>query len=239
MILIKYHMKFRLTITLLLFIGMAHGQNFEYPTLNVNGQDIDSFIPNGWVLLDSSKGDLNKDGNNDAVIILQRKDSVTMVVGLEDTVLTQPRILAILFKNPINKNFTLIEQNNSFILSHTDSNMDDPYESSTINKGIIEIRFRLFYNMGSWYITNSTYKFRYTKDQFVLIGADISSFDRATHDFDNYSYNFLTKKRTLTKGNDNTQYIKVSQKAQRIAPLKALKNMGKPFTWEIETGIYL
>ena len=54
--------------------------------------------------------------------------------------------------------------------------MNDPYQEMAIKNGVLEIKFHLFYNMGSWYVTNSAYKFRYQQHQFVLIGADNFSF---------------------------------------------------------------
>jgi len=86
---------------------------------------------------------------------------------------------------------------------------------------------------------NSAYKFRYQQHQFVLIGADNFSFHRATQDFEDYSYNFLTNKRVLTKGNDDKGTKKTTLKSLNIATLKTLKTFTEPFTWEVETDIYL
>ena len=117
--------------------------------------------------------------------------------------------------------------------------MDNPYQGLAINNGILEIRFHLFYSIGSWYVTNVVYKFRYQQSHLVLIGADNSSFHRATHDFEDYSYNFLTKKRALTKGNENTGTKKTTWKSLNILQLKTLKTFSEPFTWEVETDFYL
>jgi hypothetical protein len=117
--------------------------------------------------------------------------------------------------------------------------MDDPYQELAVNNGILEVKFHLFYNMGSWYVTNAGYKFRYQQGQFVLIGADHSSFHRATHDFEDYSYNFLTKKRALKKGNDNKDAPKTMWKPVNVSALKTLKTFKEPFTWEVEKDLYL
>jgi hypothetical protein len=106
-------------------------------------------VPISWKILDSAYGDLNKDGIKDVAIILQHKDSVSIINGLQGTVLTQPRILIILFKNLFDRSFGLIEQSSSFILKHDNSSMDDPYQEMTIKNGVLEIKFHLFYNMGS------------------------------------------------------------------------------------------
>jgi hypothetical protein len=232
-------MRHLLLFILTIFFSVSYGQDFAYPSIKSKGQSIIDFVPVGWTILDSASGDINRDGIKDAAIIIQHRDSVTLVNSLEDTVLTQPRILLILFKKPVDYSLELIEQSNSFILKHDNSAMDDPYQELAINNGVLEVKFHLFYNIGSWYVTNAFYKFRYQQEQFVLIGAGSSSFHRATHDFEDYSYNFLTRKRALTKGNDNKGTKKTTWKPLTVSTLKTLKTFSEPFTWEVEKDIYL
>jgi hypothetical protein len=224
---------------LTIYFSVSYGQNFSYPSIKTTGHSILDFVPAGWTILDSAYGDLNKDGIKDAAIIIQHMDSISLINSLEDTVLTQPRILLLLFKNATNNKFTLIEQSNSFILKHDDSIMDDPYQGITIDKGILKIDFHLFYNMGSWYSTTSTYKFRFDGKTFVLIGADLSTIHRATLDYEDYSYNFLTKKRSYTKGNDQNGTKKTTLKPFALTSLKTFKTFKEPYSWEIETDINL
>ena len=236
---VRHLMRQLLTFILAICFSFSYGQDFSYPFIKSTGRSVLDFVPAGWTILDSAYGDMNKDGAKDAGIIIQCKDSILLVNSLEDTVLTQPRMLLILFNKPTDNSYALTEQSNSFILKHDNPTMDDPYQGLTINNGILELKFHLFYNMGSWYVTNAVYKFRYQQGQFVLIGADNSSFHRATHDFEDYSYNFLTKKRALTKGNDNKRTKKTSWKPLNISELKTLKSFSEPFTWEVETDLYL
>ncbi|MBS1670034.1 MAG: hypothetical protein JST94_01015 [Bacteroidetes bacterium] len=221
------------------YFGVSYGQNFSYPSIKSTGQSITDFVPAGWTILDSAFGDLNKDGIKDAAIVIQHRDSISMVNSLDDTVLTQPRILIVLFKSAANNKFTLTEQSNSFILKHDNSIMDDPYQGITIDKGILKIDFHLFYNMGSWYSTSSTYKFRFDRKTFVLIGADLSTIHRATLDYEDYSYNFLSKKRSYTKGNDQSGTKKTTLKTVALTSLKTFKTFKEPYSWEIETDINL
>ena len=225
-------------ILTILFHG-SYGQTFLYPVIKSNGQSIVDFIPAGWTVLDSAFGDLNKDGVKDAAIILQHKDSVSLVNSSEDNVMTQPRILLLILKNRADNKLSLIEQSNSFILKHDNSIMDDPYQGILIDKGILKIDFHLFYNMGSWYSTSSTYKFRYDGKEFKLIGADYSTIHRATLDYEDYSYNFLTKKRSYSKGNDQSDTKKTTLKTLALTSLKTLKTFKEPYSWEIETDINL
>jgi len=221
------------------YFGVSYGQNFSYPSIKSTGQSITDFVPAGWTILDSAFGDLNKDDIKDAAIVIQHRDSISMVNSLDDTVLTQPRILIVLFKSAANNKFTLTEQSNSFILKHDNSIMDDPYQGITIDKGILKIDFHLFYNMGSWYSTSSTYKFRFDRKTFVLIGADLSTIHRATLDYEDYSYNFLSKKRSYTKGNDQSGTKKTTLKTVALTSLKTFKTFKEPYSWEIETDINL
>jgi hypothetical protein len=117
--------------------------------------------------------------------------------------------------------------------------MDDPYQGISINEGILKLDFHLFYLMGSWYATSSTYKFRYDDNAFVLIAADISTIHRATLDFEDYSYNFLTRKRSHTKGNDQKGTKKTSVKIVRLLKLMTFDTFVEPFTWEVDSDIYL
>ena len=47
----------------------------------------------------------------------------------------------------------------------------------------------------------------------------------------------MTKKRVLTKGNDDKGTKKTTLKSLNIATLKTLKTFTEPFTWEVETDI--
>lgn len=236
-------MKHLLTLLLLLSIGFASGQNFQYPKVIKEGKTSSDFIPDGWMLRDSVSGDLNKDKHKDMVIVLQHKDSITLISqdgSFADTVRTQPRILLILFRDTMNNKFVLIEQSNSFILNHDNPMMDDPYQSVKISKGILEIDFQLFYNMGSWITTTTSYKFRYQNNDFELIGADNNMFNRASMNYEDYSYNFLTKKWSYTKGEDDSkQKPKIEWNTIDLKELKTLKTLISPYLWEVTKDIYL
>jgi hypothetical protein len=232
-------MRYTPIFILTILFNVSYGQAFLYPVIKSNGQSIVDFVPVGWTVLDSAYGDLNNDGLKDAAVILQHKDSVSLVNSSEDTVLTQPRILLLLFKNTANNKFLLIEQSNSFILKHDNSIMDEPYQGIAIDKGVLKIDFHLFYSMGSWYSTNSTYKFRYEGKQFILIGADLSTIHRGTLDYEDYSYNFLTKKRSYNKGNEGKGTKKTSLKRFTLTSLKTFRTFKEPYSWEIEAGINL
>jgi hypothetical protein len=230
-------MKQMLTIVFILTFEFAFGQNFSYPTINSQGKDVESFIPKDWTLLDSVQGDLNKDNCKDLVLVIQHKDSVQLD---ENSELTQPRMLLILFYNKAKNLYNLAEKSESFILPHDDSYMTDPYVGMSIsNKGVLTIEFEFFATMGSYGSSTSSYKFRYQNNEFALIGADDYYVHRATGEFGERSFNFLTKKLKVTEGHIDSDKKKVVWRDLDIKELKTLKTFKRPFTWEIEKNSYI
>jgi hypothetical protein len=230
-----------LVILFLLNEALSFGQNFVFPNITKNGKFIKDFIPSGWTILDSATGDLNNDNQFDVAVILQHIDSALIIEkddDIEDSVLTQPRILILLFKNTTNNLFHLTQQSNTFIPSHDDQFADDPYQSISIKKGILQINFYWYPTSGNWFNSNN-YKFRYQGKKFFLIGADYEESNKATHDFNRYSYNFLTNKRILTKGNWDRKTSKSETKVLESGNLKSLEALKRPYNWEVENGIKL
>lgn len=103
-------------------------------------------------MLDSALGDLNKDGLRDAAVVLQHSRSVS-IKSADDTILAQPRILLILFRNPSGKSFSVKEQSNTLLSDDSwekpegrDPDYDDhrePYSSLGIgiDKGVLRIYY--------------------------------------------------------------------------------------------------
>ena len=230
-------------LTILFFLNAASlfGQNFVYPTINKKGKFIKDFVPSGWIILDSATGDLNNDNQYDAAVILQHIDCTLIIEkddDFEDSVVTQPRILILLFKNAKDNFLNLIEQSNTFILTHNNPFTDDPYQSISIKKGILQIDFYWYPTSGNWF--NSTdYKFRYQEKKFFLIAADYEENNKATHDFNRYAYNFLTGKRIFTKGNWDKKTAKSETEALEVGKLKTIETLKRPYNWEFGGGINL
>lgn len=180
----------------------AGAQQFRYPVAPSAGKTIAAFIPAGWEILDSASGDLNKDARTDFALVLQHKTKKQLIKKDQyttDTVMTNPRMLLLLFAD--SGGYRLAEQSNTFILTYdVEPNVaEDPMADISIRKGVLQIDFQFYSYMGSWNVSSYAYKFRYQDNAFALIGADCSDFQRASHDFEEYSFNFLTKKWTEKK----------------------------------------
>ncbi|HEU4719080.1 MAG TPA: hypothetical protein VFU15_14650 [Bacteroidia bacterium] len=217
-------------------------QNFTYPVIRKTAASLNAFVPPGWEILDSATGDLNKDSADDVAFILQHRDSVplTEIISRDtETVVTQPRILVIAFRDVKKKKYTVQEQSNTFILCHDQENMSDPYVSMRISGGVLQLDFQLFCNMGCWDVTNLSYKFRFQENEFVLIGADYSTMNRASLDFDTRSYNFLTKKWSRSTGSDKYNTHKTEWLTLDVPAMKTLRTFTRPLTWEVTKDLYL
>ncbi len=231
-------MKTIFTFFLSIFIGNCFAQSFSYPAINKNANNLNEFVPSGWAIIDSATGDLNKDGIADAAIVLQYKDSVSMKNADGHTVRTHPRILAIAFQKS-SGGYELLQQSNTFIKKDDNPDMEDPFVDIAINKGILDIRLRQFAMIGSWYVTNFSYKFRYQQGELTLIGADRIHSTGAVMIMTIIVTISLRKKRERVEGNDNEDKPKKTLKNLTLPVLKTLKTFATPFSWEVETDIYL
>ncbi len=234
----------RICFFLLFFFSVVigNGQSFQYPSVRKSGISANSFVPSGWHILDSAEGVLRPNGPNDLVLILQHTDSVSILnddFGVEITVITQPRMLVVLFFDSASKIYRLAEQNNLFVLPHDSENVEDPYDNVTIKKRVVSLSFQYFALSGSWYATNTTYKFRYQNDAFFLIGADRFDMHRGTGEWEKRSYNFLTNQCKESSGDLENDRLKKRTRSFRSSSLKTWKTFEKPFTWEVESGYFL
>ncbi|UOQ76657.1 hypothetical protein MUN84_19355 [Hymenobacter sp. 5516J-16] len=221
----------------------SYGQEFSYPVMRTKGQEITDFVPQGWLIHDSAVGDLNKDGLPDAALILQHKTLVTQIhEGSE--IKSQPRILAILVKSGATGGFELKEQSNTFIpedqdLENDDEELNDPFLRIEITRGLLELVFQESYKTSTNYSAGTEYKFRYNGQDFQLIGADFTRIHRMDFEREQYSYNFLMKKRIYSKGKIGGKTTSSPAKSFALPALKTLKTLKAPNEWEIEPDVTL
>jgi hypothetical protein len=101
----------------------------------------------------------------------------------------------------------------------------------------LQIDFYWYPTSGNWFHSN-VYKFRYQQNDFFLIEAEYEERNKATSDFNNYSYNFLTKRRIVTIGNDFKKTKRTEIKPMNIDKMRTIQTL-KPGTWEVGDGIEL
>lgn len=103
----------------------------------------------------------------------------------------------------------------------------------------MKIDLQIFMNMGSWDMSTYSYKFRYQDNVFALIGADYGNVNRGSGDTEERSYNFLTKKVQISKGNIENAKSKITNRKFHLKAIKTLKTFKQPFSWQVEKDFYL
>lgn len=98
----------------------------------------------------------------------------------------------------------------------------------------------MFRFTGTYWSSHVSYKFRFNSEDFELIGADYNSFNRATHDYIDYSFNLINGKYSLKKGNDGDEVeAKVEWSVLKDRSLKSIAFFSGLFKWEVVEGVFL
>ena len=197
-----------------------------------------SFVPVGWTIVDSTKGDLNGDTELDMAFVIKSKDSLITYSFNEFEgeqrvnrmeIQKYPRtILIIVVKDPINESFNLIEQSNSIIIGSN--------TKIEIDKSDLKIEYNLF-DEGQNFRGNHKYYFSYKNKQLLLTSADGFKTDGLwiTH----YVFDFIGQKWGLTRSKVNVgDPATIWKSLDNIEP-KSMKEFERPFIWHITEDIYL
>ncbi|WP_130802800.1 hypothetical protein [Acinetobacter ihumii] len=191
------------------------------------------FIPKQWKILQTVKGDLNRDGQEDIVLVIEENNPKNILTNdrLGSPKLNiNPRVLLVLFKT--NQGYQLISKNQQLPSANDAESpcLADPLEDGgvSISKGILKINLNYWLSCGSWYVTNNTFSFRYQDRAFKLIGFDQMSFHRASGDESHLSINFSTGK--LKKISGENEFKDTPQPAKTI-----WKNLKKQYDLKLES----
>lgn len=151
------------------------------------------FIPKGYTEFEKYTGDLNKDGFEDCVLVIKKKDSANVVMNRFDKKVDRNRRgIIVLFKKE--KGYELADKNlDCFSSENEDGGVYFPPELW------IEIKNKKLYvhyghgRYGYW-----EYTFRFQNSNFELIGYD-QSYHRGPYIVQQISINFSTKKKLERK----------------------------------------
>ncbi|MGE8342457.1 MAG: hypothetical protein ACN6OI_15615 [Flavobacterium sp.] len=208
-----------ITVLILLFTGFsscnktkektASSQVTEIPTVpEVFEKDTASieikkkpedFIPKGYVPFDTIKGDFNKDGLEDYILIIKGTD--------------KSKIIQHEYRGELDRNrrgiIALLNKNNGYVLAAKNY---DSFSSENEEGGVYyapELDFeikdgKLYINYAHGRYGYWQYTFRYQNSDFELIGYDASS-NRGPIVLTETSINFLTRKKIVNHNiNENT-----------------------------------
>ncbi|MEG0851190.1 MAG: hypothetical protein RSH24_15095 [Flavobacterium sp.] len=226
-------MKYIVLIFLMFFFASSWGQN-----------SYTKEIPENWKIISQVSGDLNKDGIEDLVLIIENTDASNILknegMGAPNLNIN-PREILVFFKDEKN-NYTLIEKNAmGFIHSENDEEstcLADPLMIDggiKISNNILIVHFNYWLSCGSWSVNDASYKFRFQNNSFELIGFDHFSFNRATTEETRTSLNFSTKKKEETIGLNQSEESKpkTTKSTIKVNQLYKLKNCNENTYFEI------
>jgi len=206
----RYLLGFGLTATLLLcyssseskdriekanILQIKQGRNTT-KAISKQQEKLTSFIPKGFVLFEKIKGDLNKDGYLDEVLIVKGTDKSKIIVNRFDERVDRNRRGIIILLNKKGRYELTLKNLDCFSSENEEGGVYFPPELSIqIEKG------NLYFHYGHGRYGYWRYTFRFRNADFELIGYDASDnfgprIERET------SINFLTSKK-LVKENTN------------------------------------
>jgi hypothetical protein len=197
--------------------------DMTYPSLPKQASSAAGFVPRGWVLEAQASGDLNRDAIPDLALVLRQNDPKNIVQnpGLgENPFDTNPRILAVAFRNGPAGDFFLQLENRTLIPRRTDPVMADPFEDGlAVDRGNLRVNLNLWLSAGGWDMSGMSHTLQYRNGRFELIGYDRSTTNRRSLDTTDVSVNYLTGKMKISTGNSNSD--KLAKATWKTLPRRA------------------
>lgn len=222
-------------LTLLFFalasMGYAQSKTSTYP--NFIGQDFATIEANQeWFILKQATGDLNNDGRNDAVIVIESKELVSDIQNDWGDPMNNARIIIVLLDQGGTQKAVI--QNNDFIPREDEGGMLPHFEPQlSIEDGALTIE--------NLYTRNAEhYTFRMKGCRFEITEASIGAIEGGTGDYESNTYNFETGEIEVEHGNmhdEETQPV-IDIIKFNVTP-KSLSEFQKVNQWKITDEKYI
>ena len=166
---------------------------------------LQAWTPPGWKIIQQSVGDLDRDGDQDLVIVLEEEDPAKIKVGEslggEESLNTNPRTLLVLFAE--NGLYRKVAENKTLVPTERNVDepcLDDPLTEVIIRNGTLRLTFDRFMSCGGWATSKVVYTFRHDGKGMRLIGQDKSTLMRNSGEETMDSINYLTGKQKIING---------------------------------------
>lgn len=175
-------------------------QSNKKSQLAKEGRTIEEIVPEGWEE-QHVKGDLNKDGIEDIVLVVLPNDSAHIKTREDGCQFNfNPNFLAVYFGSPsgVYKCFKVWDE---AIPKREDEYTEINANISITPKGVMDIRVSYWASMGAAGTGGTTYRYRFQSGDFYLIGEESAWFNRMSGKGERTSINYLTGQRNVTTGN--------------------------------------
>ncbi len=217
-------MKAVFIIVYLLFAITTFGQDFTYPDFKKSYKTVAEIAPADWTVFGYKRGELNGDKLKDLVIILEYKNPVVENRHYNPSIKTKPRILLIFFKSPSGR-YNLKLQHNTFLFRDNEDMRPEVFPELNIKNRVLSIHYDLFHDY-------PTYKFRYQKGDFYLIGANIYGFHGSQYSEDDINLSTGEFHKMSYYVGDEKNIKKESFRLKNLKPIK-FTEYRMPLTYKI------
>ncbi len=188
------------------------------PEITGSAADAKGFVPDGWRLEHTVRGDLNGDSSDDLAIVLRKPHSPPAETGESDADARfdpMQRVLVIALYDGGVGRYRLAHLDHAIIPDRFSGNAEDYLagpDPLQISKGVLRLRLDVFLGAGGWETSSRTFNFRRQDEAFVLIGFDRTIIHRGTGKQEDLSINYLTGKAKLGEGSIEDDVLKVTWK---------------------------
>lgn len=211
LIMLRHFPRFALATACCFLPALAHGLEIPdvvYPAIAERAATPEAFVPAGWRLEHLTRGRLDADGREDALLLLRMDEPANVIdnagfgPGRFDT---NPRMLVALLAQPdgswrqVMRNHRLVPRPESPVMD--DFLDDDPARAVTIRPNRTwSVALRSWASAGSWSTRQVTHVFRLEGDCMRLVGHDDVHLHRASGDTTTTSVNYLTGRAWIRSG---------------------------------------
>ncbi|MBN8940651.1 MAG: hypothetical protein J0H01_14225 [Rhizobiales bacterium] len=209
----------------------------NYPPLASQAAAPEGFVPPGWRLEQSRRGDLTGDGIEDVAFVLRQVEPANILAnpGLGARRFdTNPRILVVAFGRADHSGFDLALRNTTLIPRRENPTLEDPLanDAIAIASGALRIRLRLASSAGSWETASTTYTFQHRDGELRMVGYDRSTTMRNTGETKAISINYLTGRVKRTTGRIESDEVATRWSALRNRSLPTIESIGDGLAFE-------
>jgi len=190
---------------------------------------INDMVPEGWILVYYALGDINSDGKDDAIMVVESKNNAFLkrnrVIGPK-VLNMNPRQMMVLFQTPTSYE-EVLRVDNGFPTEHSAKNpcLADPLVEAggiTIKNAQIKVALNYKLKCRGYDTTEHAFTFHYKDSQFRLTTFTAREFNRLSGDATEYSLDYVTGNQKIITGLNIYEKSKKHTKFQSLPSSEAL-----------------
>ncbi|MDN5780893.1 MAG: hypothetical protein L0H23_02535 [Luteimonas sp.] len=176
----------------------------SYPAITDRAVDAAGFVPDGWRLEQIHGGDLDDDGRDDLVLVLEMADPANRIdnEGLGPDVFdTNPRMLVAAFAE--DGGYRRVLSDHVLVPRPYSPTLDDFLGETggvEVDGGALRVTLHMWASAGTWFTSSTGFTFRYRDGCFRLVGYDKTGMHRASGEIETVSVNYLTRRAWRSQG---------------------------------------